>query len=325
MEGLYLFYGQETFLVEDAIKKIKKSFDELIEGINFIKIDETNVDRLIQNIETPCFGFSKKLIIAKDTGLLKKEGKKKNSYLSNMIETVSKYIKENIETIKLENTIIFVESEVEKNVLYKVLEEYGKVINFEPEKLPTLVKRIKSICTAYKVEIDDYNCQYLVECCDTNLQDIINELRKLIEYVGEGGKIGKNEIDMLVTKKIDSIIFDLTDSLGKRNITKAMMVFHNLIYQKEPVQRILVTLYNHFKKLYFVKIATRCNEGIADALKLKPNQTFLVAKYKAQAGYFSEGELRTILGELADLDYNYKIGLIDLNIGIEAVLCRYCR
>ena len=25
-----------------------------------------------------------------------------------------------------------------------------------------------------------------------------------------------------------------------------------------------------------------------------------------------------------DLDYNYKVGLIDLNVGIEAVLCRYC-
>lgn len=324
MESLYLLYGQELYLLEDTIKKIKKSFDKLVEGINLIKIDESNVNELISNIETPCFGFDKKLIIVKNSGLLKKEGKKKNTYLSNLIDRVSEYIVENIETIKQDNVIVFIEQEVEKNKLYKTIDEYGKVFNFEPEKLPNLIKRIRAISEAYKVEISDYNAQYLVECCGTSLQDIINELRKLIEYVGENGKIEKQDIDMLTTKQIDSVIFDLTDNLGKKDIRKAMDVFYNLIYQKEPVQKILITLYNHFKKLYLVKIALRCNENVSEVLKLKPNQTFLVSKYRTQAGYFSEMELRKILAEFSDLDYNYKIGLIDLNVGIEAVLCKYC-
>lgn len=324
MESLYFFYGEDLFLLEESIKKIKKSFEQLIEGINLIKIDETNVNQLISNIETPCFGFDKKLIIVRNSGLLKKEGKKKNSYLASLVDKVSEYIVENIETIKLDNVIVFVEEEADKNKLFKVIEQYGKICNFEPEKLPNLIKRIKGIALAYKVEISDLEVKYLVECCGTNLQDIINELRKLIEYVGENGKIQVKDIDELTTKQIDSVIFDLTDNLGKKDIKKAMEVFYNLIYQKEPVQKILITLYNHFKKLYIVKMALKSNENITEALKLKPNQTFLVSKYKSQAGYFGEIELRKILQELADLDYNYKIGLIDLNVGIEAVLCRYC-
>ena len=51
---------------------------------------------------------------------------------------------------------------------------------------------------------------------------------------------------------------------------------------------------------------------------------FLVTKYKTQADYFKENELKKIVEELIDLDYNYKIGLIDLNIGLESILCRYC-
>lgn len=324
MESLYLLYGQENYLIEDTVKKIKKSFDKLVEGINFIRVDETNVSQLISYIETPCFGFDRKLILVKDSGLLKKEGKKKNTSLANMIDNVATYIKENINNIKQDSVIVFVEAEAEKNKLFNVISDFGKVINFEPERLPNLIKRVKAICNAYKVEIADYDCQYLIECCGTNLQDIINEVRKLIEYAGENGKITKQEIDTLTTKQIDSVIFDLTDNLGKKDIKKAMEVFYNLIYQKEPVQKILITLYNHFKKLYFVKIALLQKENIAEALKLKPNQSFLVNKYKAQAGYFNETELRVILKELSDLDYNYKIGLIDLNIGIESILCRYC-
>lgn len=324
MESLYLFYGQEEYLLEESVKKIKKSFNELLEGINLIKIDESNVNQLISNIETPCFGFDKKLIIVRNSGLLKKEGKKKNAYISGLVDKISEYIKENIESIKQDNVIIFIEEEVEKNKLYKVIEEYGKVHNFESEKLPNLVKRVKSIALAYKVQISDVNAKYFIECCGTSLQDIINELRKLIEYVGENGEIQKQDIDVLTTKQIDSVIFDLTDNLGKKDIKKAMEVFYNLIYQKEPVQKILITLYNHFKKLYIVKIAQDYNENITEALKLKPNQSFLISKYRTQAGYFKQGELRKILEELSDLDYKYKVGVIDLNVGIEAILCNYC-
>ena len=76
-------------------------------------------------------------------------------------------------------------------------------------------------------------------------------------------------------------------------------------------------MYNHFKKLYRVKIAQRYNENISDVLKLKPNQNFLVSKYKSQSNSFSEIELRNILKEFSDLDVKYKIGLIDINIGID--------
>ena len=324
MDSLYLLYGQETYLLEDFIKKIKKSFDKLVEGINYIKIDETNINQLISNIETPCFGFDRKLIMVKEANIFKKEGKRKNTATSAISDKIAEYISNNIDNVKQDNVIVFIETEVEKNKLYKVIEEFGKVVNFEPEKLPSLIKRIRAISSAYKVEISDYDAQYLVECCGTNLQDIINELRKLIEYAGQGGKITKQDIDSLTIKQIDSVIFDLTDNLGKKDIKKAMDVFYNLIYQKEPVQRILITLYNHFKKLYFVKCCLSNNENIAESLKLKPNQTFLVNKYRTQSGYFKELELRKILEELSDLDYNYKIGLIDLNVGIEAVLCRYC-
>lgn len=165
MEGLYLLYGEDLFLLEDALKKIKKSFSQLIEGINLIKIDETNVNQIIANIETPCFGFDKKLILVRNSGLLKKEGKKKNTSMSNLIENVSEYLSNNIDTIKQDNVIVFIEEEIEKNKLYKTIEQYGKVCNFEPEKLPNLIKRIQSIAAAYKVNISEYDAKYLVECC----------------------------------------------------------------------------------------------------------------------------------------------------------------
>ena len=145
-----------------------------------------------------------------------------------------------------------------------------------------------------------------------------------MKYAGENGKIQKQDIDKLCIKKIESIIFDLTDNLGQKKVKEALEVLYNLIASKEPIQKILITLYNHFKKLYFVKIAIANNKDVAQSLQLKPNQMFLVNKYKLQAKGFKTSELRKIIQELEDLDYHYKIGLIDLNVGLEAILCVYC-
>ena len=160
--------------------------------------------------------------------------------------------------------------------------------------------------------------------CGLKMQNLINEIRKQIEYVGENGTITKATIDLLAIKQIESIIFDLTDNLGKRNIKDARAVLNNLILSKEPLQKILITLYNHFKKLYITKLAVVQNRNLAECMSLKPNQLFLVNKYRKQSECFSENELKNILQELIYLDSNYKVGLIDLNIGLDSILCRYC-
>ena len=64
--GIKLLYGEETYLLETKLKKIKKEFGELIQGINFIQIDASNVQELIADIETPAFGYEKKLILARN-------------------------------------------------------------------------------------------------------------------------------------------------------------------------------------------------------------------------------------------------------------------
>ena len=324
LDSLYLLYGEEIFLLESNLKKIKKLFGEIIPGINYVQIDDTNIENLISDIETPSFGYEKKLIIVKNSGLFKKEGKRKSAKISELKEKVTEYFKNNISDIKTYNMVIFIEDDIEKNALYKIIDKDGVVCNFEKQKPADIIKRLKAIFNAYKVNIDNETIKYLIEECGTSMQDLINESRKLIEYAGESGIVKKEDIDLLCIKQIEAVIFTLTDSLGKKDITSAMQTLKNLIYNKEPIQKILITLYNHFKKLYFTKVAIENNMNLAEALNLKPNQLFLAGKYKTQASYFKTNELKQILQEMILLDQNSKNGLIDVNIGLESILARYC-
>jgi len=324
LDSIYLLYGEEQYLLETIVKKIKKLFGETVKGINYILLDETNIEQVISDIETPAFGYEKKLIIAKNTGLFKKEVKKNGEKLSNLKEKLNEYINQNIDLIKKTTIIVFIEDSASKFKLYNTIEKNGIVCEFAYQKPIQIIKRLKSICNAYKVNVDEGTLQYFIECCGTNMQNLINEIRKLIEYVGENGTIKKENIDKLSIKQLESIIFEVTDSLSKKDVKNALIVINNLIASKEPIQKIFITLYNHFKKLYITKICIKENIDLAENLNLKANQMFLVNKYKTQARFFEQKELRKLLQELVDLDYKYKIGLVDLNIGLEAILCTYC-
>lgn len=323
ISNLYLLYGKEKYLIDTCIKKIKNLFGECLKGINYISIDEENVSKIVDELSMPAFGYPKKLIIAKNTGLFKKEAKRKQSEMANIKNSINSYIKENIENINETVILVFIEDEADKTDLYSTIDKYGIVCEVDYQKPYELKARLMQICKAYKVNINDSTLQYFIECCGTDMQTLINEIRKLIECSGENGTITKELIDILSIKQIESVIFDLTDNLGQKKVKEALEVLRNLIYAKEPIQKILITLYNHFKKLYIVKLCGKYNKDIATALKLSPNQMFLINKYKNQSKFFKEQELENITRELRNLDYKYKIGLIDLNLGLEAILCAY--
>ena len=218
-----------------------------------------NVNEIIPNIETPAFGYEKKMIVAKNTKLFTRKSKKnasdnniENTEANNKnVDRLVEYLKENsIDDVEL----VFVEETCEKNSLFNLISKIGQVKEFKELGVNELLPEIRKIASMYKVNIDNYTASYFIECVGNNMQDIINEIRKLIEYVGEGGTIKKEDIDSLTIKKTTSIIFDLTDSLGQKNIKKAIETLHNLQYNKEPTQVIIVMLYRHFKKLYFVHL-----------------------------------------------------------------------
>lgn len=186
---IYVLYGEEIFLLENCLKKIKKNFGETANGINYIQIDETNLSTLISEMQTPAFGYPRKLIVVKNAKLLKKEAKKRGSNIdiTSTREKLNEYIKINQGE---ENILIIIEEEIDKTELLETIQKNGGIIcNFEFQKPYQIEKRLKEICNAYKVNITTATTNYLIDVCGTNMQTLISEIRKLIDYVGENGTI----------------------------------------------------------------------------------------------------------------------------------------
>ena len=212
---IYVLYGEEIYLLETALKKIKKLFGEKQLGINYIELDDENfINSLMQEIQTPPFGYNKKMIIIKNSGLFKKETKKKTVGLKELRDNLEKYIKENVNEIKQNLLLVFVEDNIEKLNITKQIENIGGTLcEFELQKPIQIEKRLIAITDAYKVNVESGAIKELIEISGTSMQELINEIRKLIEYAGEGGTITKESVHLLAIKTLDSNIFDLTDNL----------------------------------------------------------------------------------------------------------------
>jgi len=185
LESIYLLYGEETYLLDSTVKKIKKVFGEKITGINYIEFDEESINGIMQEIQMPCFGFPKKMIVIKNSGIFKKDTKKRGTAsVKELRDELEKYLKENEEYIKHNLILIFIEESVEKLNITKTLENLGGIIcEFEIQKPQVLEKRLIAICNAYKVKVEPGAMSFLIETSGTNMQILINEIRKLIEFV----------------------------------------------------------------------------------------------------------------------------------------------
>jgi len=129
------------------------------------------------------------MIVVKNSGLFKKEtAKRKTSDLKEIRDSLEKYLKENAEEIKERLVLVFVEDKIEKlNITKTVQELSGIVCEFSFQNLISIEKRLTSICSAYKVKVDNGAIKFLVETSGTSMQNLINEIRKLIEYVRRRG------------------------------------------------------------------------------------------------------------------------------------------
>ena len=140
------------------------------------------MDTLIPNIETPAFGFPKKLIIVRNSSRLFKKQTKGNNIEN---EKIAKYIEENISLINEAVILVFIEEEIGKSALQKVIEKYGRLQEFKKLNPNEAVKTIIKICSQYEVNISQEVANNLIETCGLDLQNLINEVRKLIEYTGK--------------------------------------------------------------------------------------------------------------------------------------------
>ena len=304
---LYVFYGEEDYLREMYVDRVKDCVpDGGFPDFNNIKIEGRDVAFSEYDDAWESFPMmtEKKLIHIKDSGIFQlKSGKDEAS-----TEEKKEFWTEKFKRISDDTVVIFDETSVDKrSALYKAAAKVGTVVEFTYLSEADLVTWVVKQFLNAKKKISKENAYYLITICDSGLASINNEIKKLIDFCDE--EIYKTDIDRVVAKSMEVIVFELTDAIMLGNTQKAMETLADLKTVKENVFTLIYLMLSTFEKMLRVKLMNGAPQAeVASEIGVS---LFVARKYINSAKGFSEDSLVWMLRRVAEIDLAIKEGRVE--------------
>lgn len=289
MDKLYLIEGNNDILIQKEIDKIINNIKEKVDVYKF-DLENTNINKIIETLDTYDLFLNKKVVICNALFL---EEKMDDLNLDDFI----KYINN-----PSDNILILIAKKVNNRLkITGLINKYFKKITI---KDLNLVSFVKENINGYKM--DNQVINYFLSKTSHDYSFIKSELDKLISYKIDDKVILKEDIDLITTKSIEASIFDLIDSIIKKDKVKTYEYYNYFINNGTEVYQILVMLSNQIRLIYNVLVLRNLSDyEISNKLGVKEYPVKL-ARIKGYS--YSKSELLNLLYNLSIIDEDIKTG-----------------
>ena len=216
--------------------------------------------------------------------------------------------------------LVFVEKEVDKrNKLYKYVQKNGLAVEMTAMSTADTKKFIALKLRDNERKIRESTADYFLEQVECSLNNIENELEKLIAYTHGREEITREDVDAVCSVQVTGQIFKMLDAAAAGNKREVMQFYHDLLMLKESPMSILYLLTRHFNILLQVKAfsGSPSKQEIAKKIGIPP---FSVAKYQAQCRRYTKERLKEMLFLCVNTEYKFKQGRLSDQIGVEMLL-----
>lgn len=270
IKNLYLFYGEEEYLIKLYISQIKAKIidNPSLEDLNFSMFDEFDEKGFTDAINTlPAFA-ERKLIVYNQTGIFEKPGAAKEFLISELPE-IPDYA-----------TVVFREKNIDKKQkkLLSAVEKNGAAVEFSYMTDAQLKSWVNIMMNRLGKKMTVSNIEFLLKCTGSSMEVIENEVKKLCSF-SENEVISHDEIDAIVTKSVENRIFELSDAILSKNSVKAYQILKELETLREEPIAICALIGRRMTDIYKVKSASPQNRT-PQKLGMKPYPIKLYSNIK---------------------------------------------
>ena len=249
-DNIYYLIGEDHFLQNFFIKKIKKSIPQnnSIEKLFFVGGFDPS-ETIIQSLYATDIFQSKKLIILRNPNGLK--GKSREELLN----YVQKPIKENILILTQDEYSI-------KNKLINTLSSLLNPISTQTPFYNDFIIWARIFIKSYDLHLVDQNdLNLLIKLNSENLYFLHSAIEKLSVNVENGKKISKNEIIENSFNLNAVSLFNFFDAFGKKNLEKSIFFSFFLLNNNVTILRFVKMFADFFQKMLFIKIFRGTNKS----------------------------------------------------------------
>jgi len=292
---LYLFYGDEDFLIDQSIDLlIKAGVDESTRNFNLdvvygSSIDAKSVVSLISQF--PMMTERRIVIVREFDRILNKE----------LLMSI-------VENPVLSTVAVFVSAKPDfRQKMFKAFQQYAIVVECKQlyeSNIPTwIITRVKMLGKTITAEA----AQLIQAHVGRSLREIQNEIDKLFIYVGDKRTIDVADVNASVGMSKQYNIFELQKKIGQKSLSDALEITERMLDAGESAVGMIVMLTRYFQKVWLLQ---ELQSQIANEYQLASAigvSAFFLNDYRAAARNFDPNAMENIFHVLLETDRELKL------------------
>lgn len=322
LSGAYLFYGEEKFLMNDALDYIKKKYiNQGLETFNYVVYEGKDLSEreLVSACETLPVMNEKRVIFVKDA----------ISFSEIISDDFFSFIKNLGDFIIL----IFIDSDSTLNKVkkfYKYFQKNKRNIEFPKLKGRDIYKFAEVYFAKNGKNISNSDLSYFIaksnygsRNIDISLYDLKNEMDKIIALAEKD--ITHNIIDASITENADTNIFKFLDFMCMKDTENALIEFRNLHYLNEPLPKILFMFTRTVRNLINYKTLHNAHYRDSDIMKELKVSPFEFKKIIGFSRNFSIDFLYEFYKKILRIDESIKSSGMKDNVLFEMLIVEFTK
>ncbi len=278
IENVYNLVGHDDFLIKHAILNIKAATVKEFEEFNYqvVPNDCTSQTLLAALSTLPMANDYRLVIIYNPT--------------SEQVKIINEF------DFDSANVLVLVNAEKLK---------VGEVVDCEKLDRIDINRYILNYINKVNLKIEEQAMDYLIDACNSNMSNIVNELNKIVSYCSDKGVIALNDTLNLVANNSEYVIYMLTAAIDKKDYQSFQKIVAEM-GKTNTANEIFSYLGRYFRRMQYVSI-NKNDEDVAKYLGIKPYAVKMSRKEVTKNGikYYIN-----LYQKYIDLDYKIKSGNI---------------
>ena len=318
-----LTYGEEIYLQDNLVNKIKKRFVK-DESMNFLRMGklEDNIDELVNFFNTVSFSVGRKVVVVEECTFFKTKGKLDDKAYERLINFFENELQDGI--------LIFLGGNLKidkRKKIFKYLKKNGELVEYKKINEKELINWITRYLDYNNREINytagrliaNYSGYFEYES-SKNLYDIKNELDKLVAYTDEKDNIKIKDIEKIMSISIDNNIFKFIDNIFEGKTNKSYEMLEDMISNNISPHYIYYMIIRQIRMLN--KLAAYKEKRIREDYILKKMKTrsFIYKRLNYQYNNLGKKKIEYLALKSQIIERKAKTGKLDIVTGISILI-----
>lgn len=307
---LYLFHGDESYLIEQAILRLRHRM--LGASVNTFYAGEDPLDRVLEHWGAPSLFTAQTLVILKSAERLKAAERER---LAKATETRD----------ATQPLIVCAHGRVDlRQQFFSLCVKLGFSAEFRPPFANQMAGWVQRLARERKIKISEDAAQLLADLVGQDLFALAMEIDKIAAFVFPANAITVDEVRVCVGDVHQYDAFSLADALGQRDRPKALSLLRRVLTNENEALRILHALVGHFRRLWQVKdlLAGGIPETQIERVTSLRGQR--LRSLLSQSRMYSTHDLQRFVHRAAELDLTLKSSRSSPSILFDALVLEMC-